>query len=565
MDFKAYYRGRFTMIPGISWNGNNNDPGNVYHGFSYEDIPWSFASHRTLIPGGTYSEGEKYSVGMFADEVNAEAGLSCSLIPDSLFRIHRLIVPEEEMPKRVLIKEWGISPGRSHTLELAPGEKFTVSAWLVIQPLADPKRGYRNFLDAAWRHSFKDTRPLHTVNELWDYGIRFTKESLWDPEEHMFHLALLYNEDMQEWSQAGGFSVGWCGRNLELANGLINDYLRKGDTSSLKMALSCLDAWVDRVNPDHLRANQSEMDDPFQPFFGLAEDAIRLSGGATGFLNAFVNLKACNRDASKFLDIGLKICDAALDSQTSEGRFESSVCRRGSTGASLIDPLLTAFDISGNPAYLTGAKRAMNYYNDMFYQDGYLWGGALDTRSIDKESVKPFLSGNIRLYELTGESFYLARAEDAAYYLAAWQIAQSIPNVPGSALDQIDYESFGGTSVATVHMCADNYALSMVPWLLKLARYAGNKIWEERAIAIWNYSTQGISDGDLALQGLAPRPVGSADETLNYTDWGYIFAAQGMDRDHPRGAGSCWLVGWMHAMRFTILSDEQLFKHIEQW
>jgi len=104
MDFKAYYLSRFTMIPGISWNGNRNDPGNVYHGFSYGDIPWSFASHRTLISGGTYSEGEKYSVGMFADEVNTEAGFSCSLIPDSLFTVHRLIVSEEVHGEQLMNK-----------------------------------------------------------------------------------------------------------------------------------------------------------------------------------------------------------------------------------------------------------------------------------------------------------------------------------------------------------------------------------------------------------------------------------------------------------------------------
>jgi hypothetical protein len=156
-------------------------------------------------------------------------------------------------------------------------------------------------------------------------------------------------------------------------------------------------------------------------------------------------------------------------------------------------------------------------------------------------------------------------AEDAAYYFAAWQIAQHIPNLPGSLMEAIDYETFGGTSVATVHMCADGYGIAAVPYFLRLARHTGRDIWAERAVALWNNATQGISDGTFELMGQLPRPYGSQDETVNYTDWGYDWLANGMDRNHPRGAGQCWLVGWPSAMRLTVLADPELRKRIETW
>ncbi len=113
----------------------------------------------------------------------------------------------------------------------------------------------------------------------------------------------------------------------------------------------------------------------------------------------------------------------------------------------------------------------------------------------------------MRLFELTEDPQYLVQAEDAAYYFVAWQIAQTIPNPPGSLMDAIDYDTFGGTSVATVHMCADPFGVSAVPYLLRLGRHTEREIWEQRARALWNNATQGISDGTLSLVGLPPRPV----------------------------------------------------------
>ena len=132
-------------------------------------------------------------------------------------------------------------------------------------------------------------------------------------------------------------------------------------------------------------------------------------------------------------------------------------------------------------------------------------------------------------------------------------------------MDAMGYDTFGGTSVATVHMCADPFGLSAIPHIFKLARHTGRDIWNQRAVALWNNASQGISTGTLVVQGLPPRPCGSQDETVNYTDWGYDYLAQGMERQAPRGAGQCWLTAWPTAMRLTLLSDPDLLRRIDTW
>jgi hypothetical protein len=52
-------------------------------------------------------------------------------------------------------------------------------------------------------------------------------------------------------------------------------------------------------------------------------------------------------------------------------------------------------------------------------------------------------------------------------------------------MDAMRYQTFGGTSVATIHMCGDPLGLLAIAPLLKLARFTDNPQWRERAMAIW--------------------------------------------------------------------------------
>jgi len=124
------------------------------------------------------------------------------------------------MPERVLQRERGLSPGRRNVLEMAPGDQRSVTAWLVINPVERPMLGYRHLLDVAWQHAYHPTFPKHTPEELWNLGLRFATESLWDDNVNKFQTAVMFDES-KGWHRAGDFSIGWAGRNGELANALL--------------------------------------------------------------------------------------------------------------------------------------------------------------------------------------------------------------------------------------------------------------------------------------------------------------------------------------------------------
>ena len=121
------------------------------------------------------------------------------------------------------------------------------------------------------------------------------------------------------------------------------------------MALRCLDTWAQRVNS----ADSSV--DPFAPYYGIARDANTLADGATAFLKAYKKMKSIG-EKRNYLDTGLGICNAALEIQKEDGQFSGPVSIRGSIGASLIPPLIAAWEITDDKRYLHSAIKATGFF-----------------------------------------------------------------------------------------------------------------------------------------------------------------------------------------------------------
>jgi hypothetical protein len=173
-------------------------------------------------------------------------------------------------------------------------------------------------------------------------------------------------------------------------------------------------------------------------------------------------------------------------------------------------------------------------------RNGFTTAGALDTHCIDKESAIPLLDAGIGLYERTRAEQYLRWAEHAAWYLASWQWHHSLSYPPGTALHDLGYDAWGGTSVSTQHHHQDPYGLAFANHWLRLATLTGNESWRERARAVWRNGMSGVSDGSLVVMG-TPRPKGSQDEGFLHTRWGDAFNV------------SRWLVAWPTAFRLEVL------------
>jgi len=128
-------------------------------------------------------------------------------------------------------------------------------------------------------------------------------------------------------------------------------------------------------------------------------------------------------------------------------------------------------------------------------------------------------------------------------------------------IKQLDYDTFGATSVSTPHNALDQYALRDVLSFMKLYEITGYKQWRERALAFWCNACQGISDGTLYINGRL-RPAGSQDEAIFHTRWGRYTV--------PAFTPSQWLASWPCAFRlenFRWHPDWSLFDegltHIE--
>jgi hypothetical protein len=558
MDFVANHRSRFSVVPGVSFDGNRNDPGNVYHGFEHDGVPWSWASHRTTIPGATYSEGERWNVGLYANAVDPDVGLACSLIPAPKQTTHRLIVPQEEQPQRILIRELPPQPGRTQQLVLEPGRAFEAKATLVVTPAGRPRLGYRRFLDSAWSRFAKRPAPRHSPDDVWDLAIGYPKNSLWQPDVKMFAVSLYRaSAESSDWTPAPTFEIGWVGRNTQFATLLLRDYLARGDAQSLEIGLACLDSWSSRI-----KLQPGMKLDGFAP---LGPTAVNLASAVTDFFAAGELAERCERPKPEYSRLATALADAILAIQTETGRFEGYGSSKGDIGAQFVPALIVAYESTKNMKYLNAASAAQNAYMNSLYQLGYFWGGTLDTHSIDSETAYPLLEGAVRLYEITKGREFLGQAEDVAYYDAAWTIHQSIRHPNGTVLDDLRYETRGSRVVATHHMCAHNFGLLTVRWLLRLAKHTGNPIWRDRAVATYAVATQGMSDGTTQWYGGPIRPRGAQDETFWCSDWGIDYDwAYGFDRAAPRGCTSQWLTMWTHVMLLETLADPMARQVIEE-
>lgn len=566
MDFAAAHEADYWMIPGVSYNGNLWGKGLEPKGFDRDGEPWSYASHRTNVPGATYSQGKMDSVTLFGapDKVGASLTFSCSLFPENGEIVHRLSWPEEEKPLVYAARDQYEPAHASPPLAYRAGDTVTLKAYLVFEPVQGTGTPYKKMLDFAWRIHRHELQPWHAPEHIWAYGIRFVKESLYleDGEFRGFIWGRYW--DGEAWAQKKDtpYEIGWVGQNASLANSLISDYLRNGTQDSLDMGIGVLDAWArEAALPNGLFRVRMYYGEREAPKKQEVLDACNMSQAALQYLEAYETLKTNGIDKPGYLRIAQNICDFTVSAMNGAGRIGKSWDREGNSldpegtvGAFLILPLLALYTKTLNRSYADAAAKAYCYYMNGFLRDGYTTAGALDTYCIDKESAMPLLKAGLQLYSLTGEALYLRNSEMISWYLATWQVHQSIPFPEGSPLGRLNYDSFGGTTVSTQHQHIDHYALYFFEDWLELAAHTGSRQWQERARAIWMNATAVISDGTLEVTGRV-RPAGGQDEGFCHTRWhtsrGEFFGV------------SQWLVAWPTAFRLELLrkrKDWTIFK-----
>jgi hypothetical protein len=549
MEFEAFYRSRYSLIPAVSYDGNRWGDGKEPKGFQKDGTPWTFAYHRVSVPGATYSESDAWSVALFSRPGQIPGGFSCSLDPGPEKTVHRLVWPEEETPLVYAMRDLYSAPYKED-LRVSRGQTITLRAWIVAGPATRPKQGWHAMLDAAWALLSHPASVRFEPEDLWELGVQFAKDSLWAEEKTFKGFSIGLRWDGRNWVQRESwkYEIGWAGQNASLAVSLLADHLKTDDRTSLDMGIKCLDSWVRNA-----RLKNGLFRCHFDYLIGLAgprdevQDACNLGQAAQAFFEAYELAAKCKLQKPEYREAAFGICDFAVKAMRPDGRLAKAwtndgrvVDGEGTIGAFLIPPLVTAYRATHKAVYLDGAERAFAFYAGEFAKNGFTTAGALDTHCIDKESATPLLKAALDLYELTGKEIYLQAAEDVSYYLASWQWHYTVPYAEGTVLRELGYDTLGGTAVSTQHHHQDPYALIIVDDWIKLANLTRNGIWRERALAAWANGMSGVSNGDLMVLGKR-RPAGSQDEGFCHTRWLYPWSV------------SQWLVAWPTAFRLETL------------
>jgi hypothetical protein len=547
MDIVTAYEPEYYMIPAVTYNGNGWGSGLEPKGLERDGQPWVYAWHRTAVAGATYSEGSGIALSMFSEPVaDMLQGYSCALAPGANALTHRLIWPEQETPAVYISRdEYGEAYAAAKVF--TPGETFTACAYVTLAAYNEPRFAWRQMLDEAWRMFQQVEQPRFDAARIWELGMTYAKEGLWAEDGHFRGFAIGLKWDEGEWKQARHYEIGWCGQNASYANSMLADYVRFGNEDSLQRGLAVFDCWTaDGRLPNGLIHCHYDYA-LFKQGQHEVQDACNLGTAALNLFEAEQWLERCGVKRPAYRETALAICNFALSAQSADGRIGKSWTNdgkphdsEGTVGCFLVTPLAKAYELTGNPAYLHGAELGYQYYMQELLDNGYTTAGALDTYCVDKESAIPLLKAGIALYRITDNEIYLEWAKQAAWYLASWQWHHTVPYGADTALGEMNYNTFGGTSVSTQHHHIDPYALAFVEDWIELANITGNEIWRERAYAAWTNATIGISDGHLSVMG-KPRPAGSQDEAFFHTRWGNPFNV------------SQWLVAWPTAFRLEVL------------
>lgn len=554
LDFCHAYEPVSAIIPSVCYNGNHWGRGKEPKGFSTDGVWHTYSYRRTPIPGATYSESSKLAVAMWSNPPVDEAGaFSCSLQPGADDVTHSLILPEEERPF-VYADKNVYADGYAGKLSMRKGETKVLEAYLFVTEKGGGIAPMAPFLDKAWTLAEKETPRVIPAEKVWQYGVRYAKESLWAEEGDYKGFSIgLVPDGAGGWKQRPfvKYEIGWCGQNASFINTLLTDYLKCGDVSSRDKALAALDTWTAPVMQRENGFYTISYDYILSGRERVVSDACNLGTAAYNFFETIELLQKCNLPdrIGRVKSVALGICDFVKSDQQPSGVYGKGwnsdgdcLYRDGTVGAFMIAPMLRAFKVTGDSSYYHSAAKAYDYYYSEFECSGYTTAGALDTWCIDKESSLPLLRASLMFYDVTGNRKYISHAERVSYYLSTWMWHYKACSEPDASW--YGYNTFGATSVSVQHHHLDVYALLWVGDWIRLAEITGHGVWREKALAVWKNGCQLISDGTLRVNGLV-RPVGSQNEAFFNCRWG--LSAPGSPRINN------WLVAWPGAFRLETL------------
>lgn len=586
-----FHAEKYTM-PCIMYDGNQWGDGNSPKGLTHEGKPWVFAYDRMGIPSCTVTENADIGLALFASDVDAASlRTAASLIAkDGGGFIHEIYYPVTEAPVSYSGKN-KMTARYDEYLSLAPGEIFTATFYLFACTPRWTNFACANLLDEMLRVFPYRKAPRFTPQRAWELGISYLKRLIypWEGKKLIIagidtkishvqagHMgAKMSREEMaalmqkEEYNTYGFnrviFEIGWAGQGFLTARLMMIEALKTGDRELLDTAISIQEVWAEKQQENGMILPHFERYTDLEKSLSAGENVVLCQGwlpetcnlgwGASEMAKIYALLLDNGIEKPDFLRFATRICDFFILHYSETNGFGKlwsmdgeSLDATGSVGGFIINGLLDTYKITGTPAYLETAKKALDFYFERDVNNFLCTAGAIDCVSVDKETAFPFVISSLDLYDLTGEGKYLEYAKKAAYYFYSWSFQYDVLHPDSSDFCRYGFSTQGGTAISAEHHAIDPWGSLLTPEFVRLWKHTGDEKWLTRARMMWDQSLLGITarEGD-EVHGLA-RPLGSQNEGFFQARW----TKYRLDCEE-RGHFNDWLVSWVSAYRLTAL------------
>ena len=564
LELATEFDPEWYLIPCVSYNGNHEGRGQEPKGLDLDGKNWLFSYERVSLPSATFTEREGFCSGLFAGTEDEPSLISsCGLRRQGRRLVHRIFRPEVEEPL-VYADTNRYEAGFAHEITLSAGQSFKAVNYIYLCAGEPVRTGWFG----AYRYFFEHfTQPFSrrfTCSELWRLNLDYLLEWLWvdDGDFVGFNIGLLPDGEYykgapgRQWKQRASrrYEIGWAGQNYANAWILMQDAISCGNPDSFARAVRMFDLWEQQARAENGlfeilfdRIQEDRRD--------TVVDTCNLGWGALMAMEGYVTAREMGIDKPRWLDMGLSCCNFFVNAWATQGTFGKSwkiltgecVNKSGTVGSFMLMPMVRAWTMTGDRRYLDCAEQAFRFYAARDLDNMTCFAGALDTDCVDCETCYPLLNAAIRLYEATGDGYYLACAVKAAKYIASWIYLYDVKSDDNSDFALTGYRTTGGGAVSTQHHHIHNGTLYFIKEWLRLSELTGDGLWRKYARLVWAATQQMISDGTLTLHGMV-RPKGSEHEAYLQCRWCVS------ENDGRRHFIADWLVIWPQTFRLLCLT-----------
>jgi len=209
----------------------------------------------------------------------------------------------------------------------------------------------------------------------------------------------------------------------------------------------------------------------------------------------------------------------------------------GSTAAAMAPGALALTgQFFAQPEYIATAEELARHLDERDVRAGITAGGPGEIlKCADSESAFAMLESFVVLYEVTGKSHWLARAEAMAAQCLTWCASYDYAFPPDSCFGRLDMRAAGSVwaNVQNKHSAPGICTLSGDA-LFKLFRYTGNRLWLDQILETAHNLPQYLSRADRPVGESSVMLPGYMCERVNFSDW------EGRDNIGGSLFGSCW-------------------------